>query len=51
MPLLFLVSVVLFLVRSRCFFSSHQIISQDRIYVEQKESIGEQILLNAKTNS
>ena len=37
----FFVSVVLFLVRSRCvFFSCHRIISHDRIYVEQKESIG-----------
>ena len=48
----FFVSVVLFLVRSRCvFFSSHQFISHDGIYVEQKESIGGQILLNGKTIS
>ena len=43
---LFLVSVVLFLVRSRCVFvflpSNH---SYDRIYVGQKESIGGQILI------
>ena len=31
------------------FLSCHRIISHDRIYVEQKESIGGQILSNAKT--
>ena len=37
MYFLFLVSVVLFPVRSRCvFFSCHRIISHDRIYVENK---------------
>ena len=46
--LLFLVTVVLFLVCSRWGgFSCHRIISHDRIYVEQKERIGRQILLNA----
>ena len=40
MSFLFLVSVVLFPVRSRCvFFSCHRIISRDRIYVEQNESM------------
>ena len=31
------------------FFSCHRIISHDRMYVEQKERIGGQVLLNAKT--
>ena len=31
------------------FFPCHRIISHDRMYVEQKESIGGQVLLNAKT--
>ena len=45
-----LVTVVLFpVLASVCFFSRHGIISHDRIYEEQKESIGGQILLNAKT--
>ena len=48
----FFVSVILFLVRSRCvFFSCHRIISHDRIYVEQRKSIGGQILLNVTSTS
>ena len=50
MSFLFLVSVVLFLVRSMCVFSfCHRISSHDRIHVEETESIRGQILVNDKT--
>ena len=45
-------SVVLFIEASKCvFFSCHQMISHDRIYVEQKERNGGQILKRSVTHS